>query len=83
MRNRFDYLLPFQLAPLHEGRDRRGVATDGPVSGAVIAGCWGYGKGVIDNKDSTDLDSPLPPPHICTSIQPEGNGRGEQTLDRC
>jgi len=36
-----------------------------------VHGDW-PGRGVIENKHSTDVESPPPPPRVCMSIHPEG-----------
>jgi len=55
------FCFQFQLAPLHSGAPSV-VAPDQPVGR--------HGRGFIENKHSTDIDFPPPPPRVCMSIHP-------------
>jgi len=70
----------FQVAPLHSGDaevrqpDRHGSADQRPSCAGRGAG-GGPGRGVIENKHSTDIEFPPVTPHVRMSIHTEGESR--------
>ena len=65
-------LLAGYVARARADPDKPGAVAGHAATAATSFETLQPGKGVVENKHSTDVESPPRPPRVCVSIQPEG-----------